>query len=68
MTDPLYDPLDLDTQPTRKRKPANPEFNQLRRTPRTFEQQRVVRQPVSPEWMLKPLRPGSELFKRKGSP
>jgi len=67
MTDRLYDPLDLDTQTTRKRKAAGTGFNDLRRTPRTFEDQRVVKQPVSPEWMMKPLRPRAELFKRKGS-
>ena len=63
----LYDPLDLDTQPARKRKADGIGLNDLRRNPRTVEGARVVKQPVSPEWMMKPLRPGAELFKRKGT-
>jgi hypothetical protein len=62
----LYDPLDLGTQPVRKRK-AGTGFNDLRRNG-GVEQGRVVKQPISPEWMRKPLRPASELFRaRKGT-
>lgn len=66
----LYDPLDLDTRPVRRRKAAGSGFNDLRRNARTAEDGRVVKQPVSPEWMTKPARPPHVLFaaSKKGSP
>ena len=51
----LYDPLDLDTQPVRKRK-AGTGFNDLRRK-QPVEQARVVKQPRVLAAFVKPLKP-----------
>ena len=54
---------DLNPRPVHRRKSAgSPEFNQLRRTPRTIEERRIVRQLESPSWMQHPLRPAHETF------
>jgi hypothetical protein len=56
----LYDPLDLDTQPVRRKKRVAGGFNDLRRR-MPVEQARVVRQPAVLMAFVKPLKPVSQV-------